>query len=50
MTPWYRGYSGKATYVPESNGYAFKGTYSIKGSNQLEITELPIKKWTRDFK
>lgn len=50
MKPWYRGFSGLVTYVPESNNYAFKGTYSIKHPNKLEITELPIKKWTRDFK
>ena len=50
LTPWYRGFKGQVHYASETNSYAFKGTYSIKGPNKLEISELPIRKWTRDFK
>ena len=50
MTPWYRGYNGSVQLQKESNTYLFTGTYSVKLPDRLEITELPIKKWTRDFK
>eukprot|EP00418_Pyrodinium_bahamense_P093889 CAMPEP_0179046870 /NCGR_PEP_ID=MMETSP0796-20121207/18908_1 /TAXON_ID=73915 /ORGANISM="Pyrodinium bahamense, Strain pbaha01" /LENGTH=1296 /DNA_ID=CAMNT_0020743305 /DNA_START=92 /DNA_END=3983 /DNA_ORIENTATION=+ len=54
MRPWYRGFTG----VIESLG---KGTYytwgvfaerdnSYRTGTGLEITELPIRKWTQDYK
>ena len=50
MMPWYRGYTGAVSLHPETNTYTFMGSYSYKLPNRLEISELPIKKWTRDFK
>jgi len=50
MSPWYRGYQGSVNLMKETNTYAFTGAYSYKLPDRLEITELPIKKWTRDFK
>ena len=50
MTPWYRGFNGAVRLLRETNTYQFAGTYSYRLPDRLEITELPIKKWTRCFK
>ena len=50
MNPWYRGFTGNVELQKEANKYSFTGTYSYKLPDRLEITELPIKKWTSDFK
>lgn len=56
MHPWYKGYSG---IIEQQVGgkYLVTGRYSIThgdetedGIDQLHITELPIGKWTRDYK
>jgi DNA topoisomerase-2 len=49
MTPWFRGWKG----TPEEAGpnrYAFNGVIKEVGNNEVEITELPIRMWTDDFK
>merc|ERR1719281_2292087 len=48
MRPWYRGFTGSI----ESAG---KDTYHSWGKwsetkNGIEITELPVRKWTQDYK
>jgi DNA topoisomerase-2 len=49
MDPYFKGYTGELT--PGDKGYSVKGSYNFhEESNSLEITELPIKKWTRDYK
>lgn len=48
MDPWYKGWDGEIV----ENGpdrYDVHGTYEIDG-DQCEITELPIGKWTQDYK
>jgi len=50
MTPWYRGFTGKTVYSESNNSYVFHGTYKIRSDHALEITELPINKWTSDYK
>ena len=50
MTPWYRGYNGQITYQDANNSYQFTGRYDYSLPSKLVISELPIKKWTRDFK
>ena len=47
MKPWYRNYKGKIAM--QENNFLFTGDYQ-KNSKTLDIKELPIKKWTRDYK
>ncbi|KAH8804655.1 DNA topoisomerase [Xylogone sp. PMI_703] len=49
MMPWFRGWKG----TPEEAGpdrYKFNGIIRESGNNEIEITELPIRVWTDDFK
>lgn len=49
MMPWFRGWKG----TPEEAGpmrYHFNGVIRDAGNNEVEITELPIRMWTDDFK
>ena len=49
MMPWFRGWKG----TPEEAGpdrFKFNGTVQEVGNNEVEITELPIRVWTDDFK
>jgi DNA topoisomerase-2 len=49
MMPWFRGWKG----TPEEAGpmrYNFNGVIKECGGNEVEITELPIRMWTDDFK
>jgi len=49
MTPWYRGFKG--TIISESeNKYITTGVVKRINNTTLEITELPIGKWTQTFK
>ena len=48
MHPWYKGYSGEIVEV--DGKHLVTGSYQILEDDQLEITELPIGKWTRDYK
>jgi DNA topoisomerase-2 len=50
MKPWYRGYTGSIEYSQANNSYIFHGTYRFRDDNCLEIQELPIWKWTSDYK
>ncbi|KAB8301348.1 hypothetical protein EYC80_003229 [Monilinia laxa] len=49
MMPWFRGWKG----TPEPAGpdrYKFNGIIRETGDTEVEITELPIRMWTDDFK
>lgn len=51
MTPWYKGFQG--TIEPaegREKSYTVTGVYNVLSDTELEITELPIGKWTRDYK
>ena len=50
MTPWYRGYTGSVKLLEETNTYLFTGNFKAILPDTLEISELPIRKWTRDYK
>merc|ERR1719473_508649 len=50
MHPWYRGFKGAITPADTPLKYDVHGVVEKKDSTTLEITELPIRKWTQDFK
>lgn len=49
MVPWYRGFSG---IIEQGQGTNFvtRGRYSKHSEDTLEITELPVGRWTNDYK
>ena len=51
MLPWYKGFLGTIEPVEgREKSYACTGVYSVESETELKITELPIGKWTRDYK
>ena len=48
MTPWYHGFKGIIIQKDEHT-YETRGIYSMKDKH-LHITELPIGRWTQDYK
>ena len=49
MLPWWRGFSGTIKKVGD-NKYDVLGTIKKIDDTTVEITELPIHKWTQNFK
>jgi len=49
MIPWYRGFKGTIEKESEFK-YITTGVYSIINPTTIEITELPIGKWTQTYK
>lgn len=49
MKPWYKGFQGEIEDNGK-NGFTVTGAYEVKDETTIEITELPIGKWTRDYK
>ncbi len=47
--PSYRGFQGSIVQVDTKN-YMSKGVYRVVNDTTLEITELPLGKWTEDYK
>ncbi|KAK9790352.1 hypothetical protein WJX73_001002 [Symbiochloris irregularis] len=53
MQPWYHGFSGEVTEVPSKTSgrtYTLNGIVSQTDERTLDITELPVRKWTQDYK
>eukprot|EP00971_Amphidinium_carterae_P157260 3117599-Amphidinium_carterae.1 len=50
MCPWYRGFMGSILPSLEKDSYEFTGNIEKRSATTLEITELPVRKWTQDFK
>ncbi|DBB17682.1 TPA: hypothetical protein ACH3X3_002722 [Trebouxia sp. C0006] len=53
MQPWYRSFSGQIMEVPSKTAgksYNLNGVVSQRDATTLEVTELPIRKWTQDYK
>ena len=49
MQPWFRGFKGEVK-VTGPDRYSFSGLIAQTGNHEVEITELPIRTWTQDFK
>ncbi|GKD33169.1 DNA topoisomerase 2, partial [Tanacetum coccineum] len=52
MRPWYKGFNGTIQKTAsEDTQYTTTGIYKvIKDENALIITELPVRRWTQDYK
>jgi DNA topoisomerase-2 len=50
ISPWYRGFKGTITEVEGTGKYECCGTAIKRGRTRLEITELPVRRWTQDYK
>lgn len=48
--PWYRGFEGTIEQNDIEQSYVMKGVYKVVGRTTVEITELPVGKWTQDYK
>ena len=49
LVPWFKGFTGDITEASKS-GYNIEGKVNIIDDDTIEITELPIGKWTKDYK
>ena len=49
MVPWFRGWTGETLELGEGK-FKFNGIINESGDCEVEITELPIRVWTQDFK
>ncbi|KLT45438.1 DNA topoisomerase II [Cutaneotrichosporon oleaginosum] len=49
MTPWFRGFKGTIERV-DNDRYKVSGIAEKIDDKTIEITELPVRKWTQDFK
>ena len=49
MTPWFRGWTGEIEQLGEDR-FKFTGTIAETDESEVQITELPIRLWTQDFK
>ena len=50
MNPWYKGYQGSIERLPDNKRFCITGEFRRLSDTELEITELPIGTWTRDYK
>merc|ERR1719424_1736913 len=49
--PWYSGFNGSILRSAEKmDSFELVGVIEKRGPTTLEITELPVKKWTQDYK
>ena len=49
MHPWFKGFTGEIIESAKG-GYTIEGIFNIIDEDAFEITELPIGKWTKDYK
>lgn len=51
MVPWYKGYRGSIAAAQGDEGrYEVSGVIRKVDDKTLEITEIPVRKWTQDYK
>ncbi|TMS35647.1 hypothetical protein L596_003006 [Steinernema carpocapsae] len=49
MVPWYKNFRGTITQLDDQR-YVCSGEVAVISSDTIEITELPIKMWTQNYK
>lgn len=49
MVPWYRGFSGTMA-TADKGSYVSYGTVAKVDETTLHISELPLRRWTQDYK
>lgn len=49
MVPWFRGFTGHTEDIGQDR-YKFSGVVRQISDTEVEITELPVRYWTQDFK
>ena len=49
MRPWFRGWTGEVEDIG-GDRFRFSGSIRQTSDNEVEITELPVRLWTQDFK
>ena len=49
MTPWFRDFDGTMEQIAPDR-FKCTGVLKITGPNEVDITELPVRQWTQDFK
>ncbi|PFH34188.1 putative DNA topoisomerase 2 [Besnoitia besnoiti] len=50
MSPWYRGFKGRIEANAAGTGFETSGLIEKCADDAYQITELPIKRWTQDYK
>ncbi|KAI4323425.1 hypothetical protein L6164_023032 [Bauhinia variegata] len=50
MHPWYRGFKGPIEKSAKEGGYMVNGMIEEVNEEVFKITELPIRRWTQDYK
>jgi len=50
MKPWYRGFAGAIKPSGEKGKYDSMGVWNEHSKTIMEITELPVRRWTQDYK
>jgi DNA topoisomerase-2 len=50
MSPWYRHFKGSIDPIANKPSFLISGTVQRMDDLRIEITELPIGKWTQDYK
>jgi len=50
MTPWFAGFTGGIAKSREEGKWEVTGNIRNLGEGKAEITELPVKRWTQDYR
>lgn len=49
MKPWFRGWTGETEQISEDR-FKFGAKIDRTGDTEIQVTELPVRYWTQDFK
>lgn len=50
IRPWVRGFNGTITEKDDGSGYITRGNTEVSSKKSLTISELPVGRWTNDYK